>query len=135
MSYLTESPPVIIPVEVFMSQSAGTMSETPNYHNLPERRAYVRYVRLRDAHVRTGVAPTRIFGVAVIRQISINGLHLFLNARVQEGTILEVSPRGIDFPRSLIARVVHMVPQANGWMYGCELTNSLSDEELRLLLS
>jgi hypothetical protein len=118
-----------------MSQHAGTVSETTRPYNGRERRAYVRYVRLRDARVRTSTAPTRIFGVAVIRQVSVNGLNLFLNARVKEGTILEVAPRGLDFPRPLLARVVHVAPQANGWSYGCELANRLSDSELLLLLS
>jgi hypothetical protein len=118
-----------------MSQRAGALSESAPSEGRPERRAYVRYVRLREARVRTGNSPTRIFGVAVIREVSVSGLKLFLNARVKEGTILEVSPRGVNFPRSLLARVVHVTPQANGWTYGCELANHLSAEELALLLS
>ena len=118
-----------------MSHPARTLSKTPDPANDVERRAYVRYVRLREARVRTGTAPTRIFGVAVIREVSVSGLNLFLNTQVKEGTILEVEPKGINFPRSLLARVVHALPQANGWLYGCELANCLSDQELRLLLA
>lgn len=117
-----------------MSHSASTASSTPNPPTATERRAYVRYVRLRQARIRAGTMPTRIFGVAVIREVSVSGLNLFLNARVKEGTILEVEPKGIPFPRSLLARVVHVTPQANGWVYGCELANRLDDQELRLLL-
>jgi hypothetical protein len=118
-----------------MSQQAGALNQGPDHPTAKERRVYIRYLRLREARVRTGSAPTRIFGVAVIREVSANGLNLFLNSRVKEGTILEVEPRGLNFPRSLLARVVHVVPQANGWVCGCQLANNLSEAELQMLLS
>jgi hypothetical protein len=118
-----------------MSQDVRTVSQKQLIPTGAERRAYVRYLRIREARVSTGKSPTRIFGVAVIREVSTNGLSLFLNSRVKEGTILAVEPRGLNFPRSLLARVVHVTQQANGWVYGCELANNLSDAELQMLLS
>jgi hypothetical protein len=118
-----------------MSHQVDTPSTAAELAKRTERRAFVRYVRLREARVRTSKSPTRVFSVALIREASANGLSLFLNCQVKEGTILEVAPRGVNFPRSLLARVVHSTTLANGWVYGCELANTLSDRELQLLLS
>lgn len=117
-----------------MSLPAMSLPESHGPYRGPERRAFVRFVRLRDARVRAANAPTNIFSVAVIREVSTSGLNLFLSARVKEGTILEIGPKGINFPRALLARVVHVTPQANGFLYGCELANSLSERELALLV-
>ncbi|HXG08532.1 MAG TPA: PilZ domain-containing protein [Gemmataceae bacterium] len=117
-----------------MSQHADTSEPSQGSPTGVERRAWVRYRRLREARVHTNSTPTCIFEVAVIRQVSAKGLSLFLTSRVAEGTILEVEPKGIGFPRPLLARVVHVVPQANGWVYGCELADRLSDAELQVLL-
>ena len=88
-----------------MSHPPSTLPTAAEKPAGAERRAYIRYLRLREARVRANSAPTRIFGVAVIREVSVRGLNLFLNAPVLEGTILEVEPKGINFPRSLLARV------------------------------
>jgi hypothetical protein len=107
-------------------------SEAPSAN---DRRAWVRYTRIRAARVRADTAPTRIFEVAVIRDLSVNGVSLILNSRVKPDTVMEIEPRGLGFRRPLLARVVRVAPQADGWLLGCQLLENLSEEELQKLLS
>ena len=62
-------------------------------------------------------------------------LEPFLAACIRGGVdLVQLRDKGLE-ARPLLARVVHVAPQANGWSYGCELANHLSDSELLLLLS
>jgi hypothetical protein len=76
-------------------------------------------------------APSRL---AILQNVSAQGIGLLLTESVPPDTVLEIEMPG----RSLVkrfARVVHSTKQADGWLVGCSLNSSLSDGELEGLLN
>jgi hypothetical protein len=74
---------------------------------------------------------------ATVRDISCMGIGLLLPRRFEPGTLLAVEideePNGQK--RLLVARVVRTSPQSEGgWLVGCRLASSLTEDELQLLL-
>jgi len=68
---------------------------------------------------------------ARIWDISANGVGLLLGQELGLGTILAIKPRVSGPDKVLLARVVRRNQEDEGWFYGCELTYSLSEKEMR----
>jgi hypothetical protein len=72
-----------------------------------------------------------------ICDVSRAGLGLVLPRRFEPGTVLfvELSLRGGEERRPLLARVVRVVRQAEGgWLLGCTFSSQLGEDELRRLI-
>jgi len=94
-----------------------------------ERRATARILCECTARVRRhgqGEGPEEF---AAVRDISMEGIGLFLEKRFLPGTVLIVEALSPE-PTTLLARVEWAKPHESGWMHGCRLSNRLSDEEL-----
>jgi hypothetical protein len=105
------------------------------YRLKTERRAWVRYSCKRDAQVEPDPASTIIFRRAVVCTISRKGISLLLDSPADRGTILKVGLQGFNWSRLLLARVVHVAQQTDGWLHGCELANVLSEAEIEEVIS
>ncbi len=74
---------------------------------------------------------------AEIRDVSAEGVGLLVNRRFECGTtlVVEVRTRRPEAPRTLLARVQRVEPDAkHGWLVGCRLAQALSAQELGDLL-
>ena len=100
-----------------------------------ERRAWVRYSCAQEAEVRPDPAATVVFRKAIIHSISRKGLGILLNTAVDVGTILKVGLQGFNWSRLLLARVVRVSAQPDGWYHGCELANILTEDEVEEILA
>jgi diguanylate cyclase (GGDEF)-like protein len=67
---------------------------------------------------------------ARILNISSVGIGLRLSRRLPQHALVTVEPLCTSKVRTLLARVVRTLPDANDWFHGCELSNRLNDEEL-----
>lgn len=73
---------------------------------------------------------------AVIRNISTGGLSLTLNRRFEPGSGLAIELPGEDgTTATILAKVVHVHPQDEGWLLGCDFISELSEEEVQLVLN
>jgi hypothetical protein len=75
-------------------------------------------------------------GVALLRELSAEGVGLLLRGPVAPGAVLMVQFPG---PRrgtthTQLARVVHAARQKDGWLVGCQLVPRLAEQDLVLLL-
>jgi hypothetical protein len=58
------------------------------------------------------------------------GIGLRLDCRLPDRTLLTIEPLAGSGARTLLARVVHAIPDNRGWLHGCDLAHQLSEEEL-----
>jgi hypothetical protein len=84
--------------------------------------------------VRRVMPPGASARLAVVHNVSTKGIGLLLTESVPSETVLEIEVQGQSIVKRF-ARVVHSTKQADGWLVGCSLNNSLSDGELERLLS
>jgi hypothetical protein len=111
-----------------------TEESTDGYLGL-ERRAMVRYLCERVVICSPLTAGERLW--AQVRDISTNGIGLFLCAPLELGTELIIEMKSIDPSQSriLIARVVHATMQEEGrWIIGCKLLTKPTEEQVLALL-
>ncbi len=92
----------------------------------PERRVTARILCDRSARIRSEGQEEE---VATLRDISTEGVGLYLEKRLPLDAILVVEPLCPD-ARTLLARVVRVVSHGGRWMHGCILSTRLSSEEL-----
>ncbi len=92
-----------------------------------ERRATARVLCNRTARIRRPDGQGEEF--AVIRDLSVGGIGLYMDQRLPENTLLLVEPLSAG-ARTLLARVRHTAAEGGGWRHGCELPTPLSGEEL-----
>jgi hypothetical protein len=72
---------------------------------------------------------------ATVCDISSTGIGLLLSRRFEPGTLLTVEIAQEGQKRLLVARVVRTSPQPEGgWLVGCRLASSLTEDEVQLLL-
>jgi diguanylate cyclase (GGDEF)-like protein len=103
----------------------------PGVEEYAERRAAVRLLCDRMAQVSPAGGAGVGDRVARVRNISILGIGLHLDCRFGEQTLLTVELLSGHSGKTLLARVVHIVPQADGWLHGCLLASRLSEAEVR----
>jgi len=72
---------------------------------------------------------------ALIRDISDEGMGLFLENRLADQTLLTIELLHGYGPKSWLVRVVRSVKEDGGWLHGCVLSTRLSLEEVRYLLA
>jgi hypothetical protein len=100
-----------------------------------ERRVTVRF----SCDVKTSCQPLagRKAGsewAARVKDVSLGGLGLVLNRRFEPGTLITVVPFGPESSRLLLARVVYAAVLPDGhWHVGCELLDSLGEDDLKAL--
>jgi hypothetical protein len=84
--------------------------------------------------VRRATPPGATFRLALVQNVSTQGIGLLLTEAVPPETVLEIEMHGQSIVKRF-ARVVHSTRQSDGWLVGCSLNNSLSDGELERLLN
>jgi diguanylate cyclase (GGDEF)-like protein len=94
-----------------------------------ERRATARVVCDRAARIRCGGQETDE-ELATLRDISVSGVGLSTERAFPPGTILVIEPLSPG-ARTLLARVVRVISEGAGWVHGCVVSPSLTEEELR----
>ncbi len=96
-----------------------------------ERRSSVRYRCPRVCFARPNGTGLGVTWGATLRDISAEGVSLFLPRELRPGTVLAIQPPRAGRGRVLVARLVWAVPQAGGWCCGCRLVEPLSADELQ----
>jgi hypothetical protein len=98
-----------------------------------ERRAKVRYTTSQETSCHPVAAGwDDSWWQATVRDISGGGIRLSVTRLFEPGTLLALDLDGLL--RLLVARVVHVAPQPEGWLVGCEFISKLSEQELQVLL-
>ena len=98
-----------------------------------EKRTEPRHRCRKLVRVRRAMAPG-VARLAVVQDVSTRGIGLLLTEPVPPETLLEIEMQGQSITKRY-ARVVHSTKQADGWLVGCALKNSLNDGELEGLLN
>ncbi len=112
--------------EIVLDPDAGAPADAPQ----PERRAVVRVLCNLPARV-TFSGSGDEGGFATIRDIIHDSVHLHLDRHVDEGVLVTIEPLCESRVKTLLARVVATSADGDGWAHRCELSNHLSDDELR----
>ena len=99
-----------------------------------EKRTEPRYGCRRLVRVRRATPPGAPTRLAIVQNVSMQGIGLLLTQPVPPETVLEIELHGPTIVKRF-ARVVHSTKQPDGWLVGCALNNSLSDGELERLLN
>jgi serine/threonine-protein kinase len=114
-------------------QPAGAAGPAPPYPGR-DRRASPRYACGLWGVCRPLESRGREGWPVEIRDISAEGVGLLLSRRFERGTtlLIEVRTRRPELTRTLLARVLHVAPDArHGWAVGCRLAQGLSAQELK----
>jgi hypothetical protein len=96
-----------------------------------ERRVEVRYTRRRTSFARPAGGSRSAVWVATVRDISANGIGLLLRHRVRTGAVISLQPLGKNQAKRVHALVVRAQAVDGGYFHGCELTECLSEQDLR----
>ena len=99
-----------------------------------EKRAEPRYACPRLVRARRVTVPESAFRLSIVENVSTHGIGLIFTDAVAPDTLLEIEMHGASVVKRF-ARVVHSTKQADGWLVGCALKNSLNDGELEGLLN
>jgi diguanylate cyclase (GGDEF)-like protein len=96
-----------------------------------ERRSSVRILCNCPTRVRTegDGNPETVF--AMIKDFSAGGFGVLLETRIPEGALLTIEPMCNPRAKTLLARVVRASLETKGWFHGCELTQTLTTEEVQ----
>jgi PilZ domain len=100
-----------------------------------ERRRHERHVfSLRTTHLQAEVDGFQ--GRLRVGDVSLGGVNLVLSGRFPPGSLLTVRFRveGAEQAIERQARVVYVMPQANGFTLGAAFLSELTEEELKSLL-
>jgi diguanylate cyclase (GGDEF)-like protein len=99
-----------------------------------ERRATARTLCSHPARVRRdgggGSEDNVCERLATVHDLSTEGVSVRLGAFFAEGSVLIIEPLS-HHAKTLLARVVRVVPESDSWLHGCELSAHLSPEEVR----
>ena len=102
-----------------------------------ERRTRVRYPCTQETSCHFINASHYESQWARVREVSTEGIGLYLDRHIEPETLLLVelrTERG-RFARGVLARIVHADMQSDGsWLVGCAFVNQLSDNEVQALL-
>jgi diguanylate cyclase (GGDEF)-like protein len=96
-----------------------------------ERRACVRHLCTQKVRLSTDAAEGEREHPAVIENISISGVGLRCELDLPMSSLLTLEILDNSRPRLLLARVIRREPQGRGWLYGCELSQRMGEEDLR----
>lgn len=105
-------------------------AETSDLHI--EQRVEPRYHCPRLARVSPRKGPKTFSRLSLVRNISANGMGLFLTQALEPGTLVDVELRS-RLIVTRVAQVVHCSKDEGGWLVGCTLDNPLSGPELQAL--
>jgi diguanylate cyclase (GGDEF)-like protein len=97
-----------------------------------ERRATARVLCDRPARVRNTAEGDGTDEYAQVRDISASGLCVHLEKKLPEQTILAIEPLHECGAKTLVARVMWVLPESGGWLHECVLPNRLHPDELEL---
>jgi hypothetical protein len=103
-----------------------------------ERRASVRYQSRAKGFCQTLSTGRESSWEAIVRNISSDGIGLLLGRRFEPGVLLaiEVTDKNDGPMPLLLARVIHATARPEGgWLIGCCLLNTLTDDEVEALRS
>jgi hypothetical protein len=100
-----------------------------------EKRAWVRCLCAAKCQVREYGSPSERVMWAEARDVCPDGIGLVLPSRFEPGAILDLEFRGVQFPRAVVAGVVHATQQPDGtWWIGCKFARPLTGDEVHMLL-
>jgi hypothetical protein len=120
-----------------MSQSTTAIGgERAPQHRPQDRRASVRHQSSAKGSCQTLSAGRESSWEAIVRNISSDGIGLLLSRRFEPGVLLaiEVTDKSEGQTRLLLARVIHATARPEGgWLTGCCLLNTLTDDEVQAL--
>lgn len=97
-----------------------------------ERRATARVLCDRPARVRQESDSEGVDEFACVRDISASGLCVHLERKLTEQTVLAIEPLHGCGAKTLVARVMWVLPESGGWLHECVLPNRLNGEELAM---
>jgi diguanylate cyclase (GGDEF)-like protein len=97
---------------------------------MAERRTDSRILCDRPVRVRAETANGTIEELGLIRDLSTRGLRLRLGRRLALDTLVTVDWQSAGGARTLMARIIHSVPDRDSWLHGCALVGPLSAQEL-----
>ena len=98
-----------------------------------ERRATARLLCQQTAKVWREGCETEQAEFATVSDVSSEGIGIFLDKPLLRGTLVVIEPLAPS-ARTLLARVLRLVPEDGGWKHGCALSTPLEAEELRAWL-
>jgi diguanylate cyclase (GGDEF)-like protein len=112
---------------------ADTVQDEPPKDENPaiERRSTVRILCNCPTRVRPEGEVARETVFAMIKNFSAAGLGALVESRIPEGTLVTIEPMCNPLAKTLLARVVRAEPDSKGWFHGCELTQTLTTDELQ----
>jgi diguanylate cyclase (GGDEF)-like protein len=96
-----------------------------------ERRSGVRFLCGAPASVAVLCDLTDEPQFATIRDLSTQGIGLYLGTQLASGTLLTVEPVRSSRAKTLLVRVVHCRSEPGGWFHGGQLAGFLSEQELK----
>jgi len=106
-----------------------------------DRRAWLRYAFDPDAPLTASATrasvETKSMWLASIRDISVDGIGLFLHRHFAQGEMITIGLTNAakTFGRKISARVAHSTLQpGGGWLVGCAFSEPLSESDLDRLL-
>jgi len=97
-----------------------------------KRRATARVLCDRPARVRNTAESEGMDEYAQVRDISASGLCVHLERKLAEQTVLAIEPLHECGAKTLVARVMWVLPDSGGWLHECVLPNRLNSDELAL---
>jgi hypothetical protein len=103
---------------------------------LKERRVWLRYPCDKDGACQPILAGKMQWS-ARIQNISCGGIKVIVNRRFETQTLLQIDLEepDVDSPRTLLARVVQITPEADGtWGIGCLFPRELTEADVRRFL-
>jgi hypothetical protein len=101
-----------------------------------DRRAVERYPVNMDATCPFLSPVAEEFGQAKLRDISMHGVGLLLNRRLEPGVMLTLVLENVarGFSKTVLARVAHVTPLGSSFIVGCNFVTPLSYQEMSTLV-
>jgi hypothetical protein len=101
-----------------------------------DRRAAERYPVNKDATCPFVSPVVEDFGPVKVRDVSMQGVGLITNRRVEVGALLTVvlANPARSFSKTVLARVVHITPMGGAFLAGCSFVTPLTYQEMTTLV-
>ena len=115
-------------VDIFSEMKSAAVSTN-------ERRGAIRHLANRVCYAQANGTNSGMTWGVTLWDISTTGISVVLKCELEPGIIIGIQPFKGKELKPLVARVVRTVPREDGWMYGCELLQPLSEEEMAEWLS
>jgi hypothetical protein len=101
-----------------------------------DRRATERYPVNQDSSCPFLSPVTEDFGPVRIRDVSMQGVGLLLNRKVEQGALLTIVLENLarGFNKTVLVRVAHVTPLGSSFLVGCSFVTPLTYQEMSTLV-